>query len=143
MSILASACGCGVTAVLYVPDAIVRHVSSALSGYRSDFAVYHGERNAVWTFVKNMPGPLFWLYLPQHLALNVAALVFYPWRGQGRAVWRAKRDALLGLQAALRERRRGAAAARVEWRALRARDGARHQPRRTSAGTVSPLEAAA
>ena len=43
---------------LYVHSAVVRHVSSALSGYRSDFAVYHGERNAVWTFVKNMPGPL-------------------------------------------------------------------------------------
>ena len=45
----------------------MRHVSSALSGYRSDFAVYHGERNAVWTFVKNMPAPLLWLYLPQHV----------------------------------------------------------------------------
>ena len=110
---------------LYVPDAIVRHVSSALSGYRSDFAVYHGERNAVWTFVKNMPGPLFWLYLPQHLALNVAALFYYPWRGQGRVVWRAKRDAILGLPAALRERRA------VQQRRRRvasapARDGARH-----------------
>ena len=46
---------------LYVPSSVVRHVSSALSGYRSDFAVYHGERNSVWTFVKNMPAPLFWL----------------------------------------------------------------------------------
>ena len=45
---------------LYVPAAIVQHVSSALSGYRSDFAVYHGERNAVWTFFKDMPGPLLW-----------------------------------------------------------------------------------
>ena len=103
---------------VYVPDAIVRHVSSALSGYRSDFAVYHGERNAVWTFVKNMPGPLFWFYLPQHLALNLAALGYYPWRGQGRVVWRAKRDAMLGLPAALRERR-AVQQRRVEWRALR------------------------
>ena len=104
---------------VYVPDAIVRHVSSALSGYRSDFAVYHGERNAVWTFVKNMPGPLFWFYLPQHLALNLAALGYYPWRGQGRVVWRAKRDAMLGLPAALRERRAVQQQRRVEWRALR------------------------
>jgi GT2 family glycosyltransferase len=104
---------------VYVPDAIVRHVSSALSGYRSDFAVYHGERNSVWTFFKNMPGPLFWLYLPQHVALNLAALGFYPWRGQGRAVWRAKRDAVLGLPAALRERRSVQQHRRVEWRALR------------------------
>jgi GT2 family glycosyltransferase len=90
---------------LYVDEAVVRHVSSALSGYRSDFAVYHGERNAVWTFVKNMPGPLLWLYLPQHLLLNAAALAYYPLRRQGLVVWRAKIDALRGLAAMLRKRR--------------------------------------
>jgi len=89
---------------VYVHDAVVRHLSSALTGYRSDFAVYHGERNLVWTFVKNMPAPLFWLYLPQHLALNIAALAYYPWRGQGRAVLRAKVDALRGLIPVLRQR---------------------------------------
>ena len=56
--------------------------------------MYHGERNAVWTFVKNMPGPLLCLYLPQHLALNLAALMYYPFRGQGWVVFRAKLDAL-------------------------------------------------
>jgi GT2 family glycosyltransferase len=104
---------------LYVPDACVRHVSSGLSGYRSDFAVYHGERNAVWTFIKNMPGPLFWRYLPQHVALNAAALLFYPWRGQGRVVWKAKRDALLGLGEALRQRRAVQLTRRADWRGLR------------------------
>jgi GT2 family glycosyltransferase len=104
---------------VYVPGAVVRHVSSALSGYRSDFAVYHGERNAVWTFVKNMPGPLFWLYLPQHVALNIAALLFYPWRGQGSVVWRAKRDAVLGLPTALRQRRSLQLNRRVDSRGLR------------------------
>ena len=89
---------------LYVHDSVVRHVSSALSGYRSDFAVYHGERNAVWTFVKDMPGPLLWLYLPQHLALNVAALLYYPWRGQGRIVFKAKLDAVRSLGSVLRRR---------------------------------------
>jgi GT2 family glycosyltransferase len=90
---------------VYVHSAVVRHVSSALSGYRSDFAVYHGERNAVWTFVKNMPGPLLWLYLPQHLLLNLTALVYYPWRRQGLTVLRAKLDALRGLPETLRQRR--------------------------------------
>ena len=71
---------------LYVHAAVVRHVSSGLAGYRSDFAVYHGERNMVWTFFKDMPGPLLWLYLPQHVVLNLAALLYYPWRGQGRVV---------------------------------------------------------
>jgi GT2 family glycosyltransferase len=90
---------------LYVPEAGVRHVSSAIGGYRSDFAVYHGERNMVWTFVKDMPGGLFWWYLPQHLLLNAASLIFYPSRGQGLVVLRAKLDALRGLRGVLRERR--------------------------------------
>ena len=90
---------------MYVHAAVVNHVSSGLSGYRSDFAVYHGERNMVWTFVKDMPGPLLWRYLPQHVTLNLAALLFYPWRGQGRAVWRAKFDAIRGLPDVLRQRR--------------------------------------
>jgi GT2 family glycosyltransferase len=89
----------------YVHSAVVHHVGSAFSGYRSDFAVYHGERNAVWTFVKDMPGPLLWLYLPQHLALNVAALLYYSWRGQGKAVFKAKLDALRGLRGMIRGRR--------------------------------------
>src|SRR5262249_54470677 len=42
---------------VYVPGAVVTHVSSGISGYRSDFAVYHCERNAVWTFLKNMAVP--------------------------------------------------------------------------------------
>jgi GT2 family glycosyltransferase len=89
-----------------VHDAVVRHVSSGTTGYRSDFAVYYGERNAVWTFFKDMPGLLLMLYLPQHLALNIAALIYYPMRGQGRVVWRAKLDALRGLPSVLRRRRK-------------------------------------
>ena len=103
---------------LYVPGAVVRHVSSAVSGYRSDFAVYHGERNSVWTFFKDMPTPLLWMYLPQHLALNLASLLFYPLRGQGRTVWRAKWDALVGLPAVLGRRRLAQRAGRTDWRAL-------------------------
>ena len=55
----------------YVPDAVVRHVGSAVTSRRSPFSLYHGHRNLVGTYVKNMPGPLFWFYLPQHLLLNL------------------------------------------------------------------------
>jgi hypothetical protein len=66
-----------------------------------------------------MPGPLFWIYLPQHLALNAASLLFYPFRGQGRAVWRAKWHALRGLKPVLARRREEQRARRASWRALR------------------------
>jgi len=104
----------------YIPGAVVRHVGSALSGYRSDFAVYHGERNAVWTYFKDMPASLLWLYLPQHIALNMAALLYYPVRGQGRVVLRAKLAAVRGLPSVLGQRRLVQRRRRVETKALRA-----------------------
>jgi GT2 family glycosyltransferase len=90
---------------VYVHQAVVRHVSSAVAGDKSDFAIYHGQRNAVWTFVKNMPRPLFWMYLPQHLALNAVALGYYTAKGKGKVVFKAKIDALRGLRSMLKTRR--------------------------------------
>jgi GT2 family glycosyltransferase len=83
---------------LYVPTSVAHHVGSGTTGgQRSDFAVYHGHRNLVWTYVKDMPGILFWAFLPLHLAMNLAALVVFTLRGQGGVMFRAKRDAVLGL----------------------------------------------
>jgi GT2 family glycosyltransferase len=91
---------------LHVPAAIARHVGTATSGGKhSDFSVYHGHRNLVWAYVKNMPSPLFWALMPLHIALNIATLVVLTWRGQGAAVWRAKWHALRGLRDAWHKRR--------------------------------------
>jgi len=90
---------------LYVPDAVVHHVGSASSGWRSDFSVYYGHRNLVWTFAKNMPWPLLALYWPHHVLVNLISLAWFTLRGQGRAIWKAKRDALRGLPRVLRQRR--------------------------------------
>ncbi len=90
---------------LYVPGAVVHHVGSALSGYRSDFAVFHGQRNLVWTFAKNMPTPLLIRYLPHHLVMNLASIGVLAVRGQGSTAIRAKWAAVMGLKAMLRARR--------------------------------------
>lgn len=89
---------------LFVPQAIVHHVGSASTGKRSDFAVYHGHRNLVWTFFKDMPSTLFWFYLPLHIAINFFFLIYFSFKGQGRAIWRAKWDALRGLPTTLKKR---------------------------------------
>jgi hypothetical protein len=52
-----------------------------------------------------MPGWLFWKYLPAHLFANLIFLIYYSLRGQIKAVWSAKWDALRGLPMALRKRR--------------------------------------
>ncbi len=90
----------------YADDAVVAHVGSGITGRRSAFSVYHGHRNLVWTYLKNMPGLLFWRYLPQHLLINLVALAYFTRHGPAGAIWRAKFDALRGVPAALRQRRR-------------------------------------
>jgi GT2 family glycosyltransferase len=89
---------------LYVPQAVATHVGSAATGKKSDFCVYHGHRNLVWTFVKNMPGILFWLLLPLHVLLNLLTIAWFALGGRGGVIWRAKRDALLGLPKMWRKR---------------------------------------
>jgi GT2 family glycosyltransferase len=91
---------------LLVTDAIVHHVGSASTGgQRSDFSVYHGHRNLVWTYVKNMPGGLFWFFLPLHLLMNIVSLVLFGLRGQGAVIFRAKIDALKQLPLFWRKRK--------------------------------------
>ena len=107
---------------VYVPDSVCRHVGSGITGRHSDFADYHGQRNLVWTFVKNMPGALFWLLLPLHLLLNIAALLLFASRGQSRVVLNAKRDAIAGLPQVWRKRQTVQATRKAEvadlWKSL-------------------------
>lgn len=108
---------------LLVPGAVVHHMGSATSGgQQSDFAVYHGHRNLVWAYVKNMPGWLFWACLPLHLAMNLVAVCVFILRGKGRVILSAKRDALLGLPKMWRKRqqiqKRRLASVGEIWRAM-------------------------
>lgn len=90
---------------LYVPQSVALHVGSGTTGgQHSDFAMYHGHRNLVWAFVKNMPGILFWLLLPLHVVLNLLSIVWFALQGRGVVILRAKRDALLGLPKMWRKR---------------------------------------
>jgi GT2 family glycosyltransferase len=89
----------------YVPSAVVAHVGSSASGTESDFLLYHSHRNIVWTYAKNMPSPLVWVYLPQHVLFNVLVLIAFARLGRSRLIVRAKLDALRALPLVLRERR--------------------------------------
>ena len=91
---------------MLVPGAGAQHVGSATTGGRhSDFAIYHGHRNLVWAYVKNMPGWLFWVCLPLHIAMNLAVTGMFIVQGHGRVILKAKRDALMGLPKMWRKRR--------------------------------------
>lgn len=85
---------------LYVPDAVVKHKGSAISGRRSDFAVYHGGRNLIWTFIKDFPGAWFWVYLPLHFVANIAVASIH-----GPAAFRGRLEALGRLRGVWKKRR--------------------------------------
>jgi GT2 family glycosyltransferase len=89
---------------IYLSKAVVQHVGSATFGERSDFAFYHSHRNLVWTYVKNMPSRMFWLYLPEHLIANLIYVLYYALRGRGKVLIKAKYDALKGISTARKKR---------------------------------------
>lgn len=90
---------------LYVPDAIVRHVGWGSTEKRGEFSIYHGHRNMVWTYFKNMPALLFWIYLPLHVAVNIFSILYFLFRRRGKAILKAKWDALRRLWPVIKERR--------------------------------------
>ncbi len=106
-----------------VEAAGVAHVGSASTGGElSRFAVYHGQRNLLWCFVKNMPFPLVVPLLPGQIALMFYELAVFTRLGLGREIVAAKWHALLGLPGALRKRRQVQAGRRATcrdiWRVL-------------------------
>ncbi len=75
------------------------------AGKHSDFTIYHGHRNIVWTFLKNMPLILLIYYLPQHIFLNFFSLVWFSLQGKRSVIFRAKFDALINIPEILKKRR--------------------------------------
>jgi len=98
---------------LYIPEAVVAHVGSASYGRESDQTVYQVQRNVVWSYLVNMPGWLYWKYLPAHLFANLVFLIYYSLRGQWKAVWKAKWHAVRSLPTLLQKRDRIQSSRRV------------------------------
>jgi GT2 family glycosyltransferase len=103
---------------LYIPEAIVHHVGSASTGKRSDFSVYYGYRNMIWTFVKNMPSPLIWIFLPLHIAAILFFGVYLTLRGQGKVIFKAIFDAIRGLPKMIEKRKVIQKNMKIKWHEL-------------------------
>jgi len=88
----------------YVPDAIVRHHGSASIGTISRFAVFQGQRNLEWVFLKNTPGSLLLRTLPGHLLYNAAAAAHFTRLGLLGTFLKAKAAAVAALPAVMRKR---------------------------------------
>ncbi|MBI1339929.1 glycosyltransferase [bacterium] len=88
------------------PTARVRHAGSAIAGKRSAFAIYHGIRNGVWTYVRNMPAVFLAATLPVWAAGALALLIRGALVGQFAATLRGFWHGLARMGPALRDRRR-------------------------------------
>ena len=91
--------------VIQAAAARVAHEGSALTGRRSAFAVYHGARNRIWTYLKNMPTLALWGFLPLLIAANLAALARSTMTGVAGPTMRGISDGIRGAGPFLRERR--------------------------------------
>ena len=99
---------------IHLDHARVFHVGSGTSGKDSDFSVYYGHRNLVWTFFKNMPSRLLYLYLLQHLVLNLVSVLLYTLRGRPEVIVRSKWNAFSDLKRVLAQRKNIQATKTVE-----------------------------
>ena len=103
----------------YVADAVVRHHGSPTIGRASGFAIYHGQRNLEWLYVKNTPPLLLLTTLPSHVMYVAAAAVHFTRAGALGPFMRAKLAALAGMPRALRKRRHVQRTRRVDAAHLR------------------------
>ena len=103
----------------YVADAVARHHGSATIGRVSAFAVFHGQRNLEWMYVKNTPLSLLITTLPSHLLYVAAASLHFARTGVLGAFVKAKLAALAGMPGALRKRRQVQRTRRVDAAVLR------------------------
>lgn len=90
---------------LYIPAAVVNHIGSAISGKYPGFALSHGHRNLLWTFVKNTPTPLLLIMLPLHLLMTCLLFFFFLFTGEWRVYLTAKKDAIKGLPRTWQQRK--------------------------------------
>jgi N-acetylglucosaminyl-diphospho-decaprenol L-rhamnosyltransferase len=96
----------------YAADAVVRHAGSASMGRMSPQAVFCGQRNLEWTWIKNTPAALLIRTAPAHVVYSIAGIAYYARRGLLGPALKGKCAALTGLPAVLR-RRRAVQSARV------------------------------
>ncbi|MEJ0059349.1 MAG: glycosyltransferase family 2 protein [Terricaulis sp.] len=86
-------------------DAVVAHVGGGSAGARSRFALFHGTRNRLWTFVKSMPWPLLIVLGPVHVAMTLFVMAWSLIRGTSGPTWDGVFQGLRGLPRVFRQRR--------------------------------------
>ena len=90
----------------YAADAVVRHAGSGTMGRQSFRAVFYGQRNLEWTWLKNTPGPLLVRSFVSHGVYSVAGVAYYAKQGLFWPALKGKLTAFAAIGRVLRERHR-------------------------------------
>ncbi len=98
----------------YEPAAVAYHRMMGTSARLPNFGRYQAIRNCIYLYVKNLPSPLCWRYLPKFVLGLLLMAANDVRRRRFRAIARAYLDACLHLPAMLRKRRQVQASRRVE-----------------------------
>jgi GT2 family glycosyltransferase len=85
--------------------AVIKHAGSASLGRASASAVFYGQRNLEWTWIKNSPGRILWRSLPSHVVYDLAGCAAYARIGLLGPWIRGKLAAAAGLPRVLGKRR--------------------------------------
>jgi len=90
---------------VYVPGALVYHHYRATIRKVPSRQVFYSQRNIEFLYLKNMPLGLIVRSVPQRLAYEVGATIYFFQTGAGAAFLRAKLDVVKCLPSILRKRR--------------------------------------
>ena len=105
---------------LFEPSAVVRHFGGGLSEEKSEFSVFHGIRNSVWTYFGNMPTVALYITFPGHVLMSSYLALRYVHTSYGKNV---RRGLMAGWSEAWRVRRSKkeirSAKATSNWKLLR------------------------
>ncbi len=103
---------------LQIPDAVVHHEGSGITGRHSDFTIYHGHRNRIWLAYKNTPFWLYWPVLPLHILANLYLLFRAPFAGITKPYLKGILHGYAGLARFKADRRRLQSQRNVSYRSL-------------------------
>lgn len=104
--------------IWYAADAVVHHAGSGTLGRASRDAVFYGQRNLEWTWIKNTPWPLLLRTAGAHVVYSGAGLAHYLRAGRFAPAVGGKLAAILGIPAMVVARRRMRPLRRAGWRAI-------------------------
>jgi GT2 family glycosyltransferase len=92
--------------IIYTPDSIAYHHISATSSRLGSFSRYHSIKNFHLLYLKNMPGLLFWKYLPLFMIQDFRLAASSTLRGGLAAYLKGLGKFILLLPTTLNARRR-------------------------------------